>query len=98
MKLMLLAMKPVSFPPFPLEWIEEMTWMMGSAVDGLYCYPQKAREQALALIIGSWNHVLEYGAAYPQALLFLEVMNWYDGIFIAKVWVSTSRFWMLLQF
>ncbi|MBR7016758.1 MAG: RNHCP domain-containing protein [Lachnospiraceae bacterium] len=29
MKLMSLAMKPVSSPPFPLERIEEMTWLMG---------------------------------------------------------------------
>ena len=29
MKLMSLAMKPVSSPPFPLEWIEEMTRLMG---------------------------------------------------------------------
>lgn len=30
-----------------------------------------------------------------QALLFLEVMNWYDGIFIDKVWAGISRFWIL---
>jgi transcription elongation factor Elf1 len=29
MKLMSIAMKPVSFPPFPLEKIEEMTKLMG---------------------------------------------------------------------
>lgn len=29
MKLMSIAMKPVSFPPFPIEKIEEMTAMMG---------------------------------------------------------------------
>ncbi len=33
--------------------------------------------------------------AYLQALLFLEVMNWYDGIVIDKVWVGYSRFWLL---
>lgn len=31
MKLMSLAMKPVSFPPFPLEKIEEMTKLMGGS-------------------------------------------------------------------
>ncbi len=31
MKLMSLAMKPVAFPPFPLERIEEMTRLMGGA-------------------------------------------------------------------
>lgn len=29
MKLMSLAMKPISSPPFPLEHIEEMTKLMG---------------------------------------------------------------------
>ena len=29
MKLMSIAMKPVAFPPFPLERIEEMTALMG---------------------------------------------------------------------
>ena len=29
MKLMSIAMKPVSSPPFPLERIEELTQMMG---------------------------------------------------------------------
>lgn len=33
--------------------------------------------------------------AYLQALLFLEVMNWYDGIVIDTVWVGHSRFWIL---
>ena len=35
---------------------------------------------------------------YPkavQALLFLEVMNWYDGIAIDKIWVGYSKFWIL---
>lgn len=31
MKLMSLAMKPVSFPPFPLERMEEMTRLMGGS-------------------------------------------------------------------
>lgn len=31
MKLMSLAMKPVSFPPFPLEKIEEMTKLMSGS-------------------------------------------------------------------
>ena len=29
MKLMSIAMKPVAFPPFPLERIEELTALMG---------------------------------------------------------------------
>ncbi len=50
---------------------------------------------ALVLIIGLWNHVSDFKTAYLQALLFLEVMNWYDGIVIDRVWVGTSRFWLL---
>ena len=33
--------------------------------------------------------------AYVQALLFLEVMNWYDGICIDRLWVGHSRFWII---
>ena len=33
--------------------------------------------------------------AYLEALLFLEVMNWYDGIIIDKIRVGYSKFWML---
>ena len=50
---------------------------------------------ALVLIIGLWNRVTEYKTAYLQALLFLEVMNWYDGIVIDKGWVGHSKFWLL---
>ena len=50
---------------------------------------------ALVLIIGLWNRVSDFKTAYLQALLFLEVMNWYDGIVIDKLWVGTSRFWIL---
>lgn len=50
---------------------------------------------ALVLIIGVWNGITGFGAAYWQALLFLEVMNVYDGIVIDKLWVGHSRFWVL---
>ena len=33
-----------------------------------------------------------FGAAYWQVLLFLEVMNVYDGIMIDKLWGGHSRF------
>lgn len=32
---------------------------------------------------------------YFYALLFLEVMNWYDGIVIDEVWARYSKFWLL---
>ena len=50
---------------------------------------------ALLLIIGLWNGVRDFKKAYFQALLFLEVMNWYDGIVIDKLGVGHSRFWIL---
>lgn len=50
---------------------------------------------ALLLIIGVWNGVRDFKTAYWQALLFLEVMNWYDGVVIDKLWVGHSKFWIL---
>ena len=50
---------------------------------------------ALLLIIGLWNGMRSFWNAYLQALLFLEVMNWYDGIVIDKVWVGYSKFGVL---
>ena len=50
---------------------------------------------ALVLIIGLWNHVSDFKTAYLQALLFLEVMNIYDGIVIDKIWVGYSKFWLI---
>ena len=50
---------------------------------------------ALVLIIGLWNRVTDFKTAYLQALLFLEVMNIYDGIVIDKIWVGYSKFWQL---
>ncbi len=50
---------------------------------------------ALILIIVVWNRVSDFKTAYLQALLFLEVMNIYDGIVIDKLWVGHSKFWIL---
>ena len=50
---------------------------------------------ALVLIIGLWNKINDFKNAYLQALLFLEVMNIYDGIVIDKIWVGYSKFWIL---
>ena len=50
---------------------------------------------ALVLIIAVWNHVNDFRTAYLQALLFLEVMNIYDGIVIDKLWVGHSKFCIL---
>ncbi len=50
---------------------------------------------ALLLIIGLWNGIHDFWPAYWQALLFLEVMNWFDGIVIDRLWVGHSRLWVI---
>ena len=50
---------------------------------------------ALIGIIAGWNGVRAFKPAYLQALLFLEVMNVYDGVMIDKLWVGHSKFWIL---
>ena len=50
---------------------------------------------ALLLIIGGWNGVRDFKTAYLQALLFLEAMNWFDGVVIDRLWVGHSKFWVL---
>ncbi len=50
---------------------------------------------ALVLIIAVWNRVSSFKTAYLHALLFLEVMNLYDGVVIDKLWVGHSKFWIL---
>lgn len=50
---------------------------------------------ALLLIIGVWNGVRDFQTAYLPALLFLEVMNWFDGVVIDRLWVGHSKFWVL---
>ena len=50
---------------------------------------------SLVLIIGVWNGVRDFKTAYWQALLFLEVMNVYDALVIDKLWVGSSKFWVI---
>ena len=50
---------------------------------------------ALVLIIAVWNQIRDFETAYLQALLFLEVMNIYDGTVIDKLWAGHSKFWIL---
>lgn len=50
---------------------------------------------ALVLIIRVWNGIHTFRDAYWQALLFLEVMNWYDGIVIDRLWVGHSAIWII---
>ena len=50
---------------------------------------------ALVLIVRVWNSIHAFLPACWQALLFLEVMNWYDGIVIDRLWVGHSTFWVI---
>ena len=50
---------------------------------------------ALVLIVRVWNGIRTFRDAYWQALLFLEVMNWYDGVVIDRLWVGHSPLWII---
>ncbi len=50
---------------------------------------------ALVLIIRYWNGIQDFKGAYLQALLFLEVMNWFDGFVIDRLWVGHDKFWVI---
>ena len=49
----------------------------------------------LVLIIAVWNRVTTFTAAYWQAVLFLVVMNWFDGLVIDGLWVRRSKIWRI---
>ncbi|MBR0417836.1 MAG: hypothetical protein IJI66_01555 [Erysipelotrichaceae bacterium] len=49
----------------------------------------------LIVIIRYVNGVHDYWIAYLQSLFFLELMNWYDGIVIDKIWVAKDPFWLI---
>lgn len=49
----------------------------------------------LILIIVVWNHVTDFKTAYLQTVLFLVVMNWFDGIVLDKLWVGHSKIWLI---
>lgn len=48
---------------------------------------------ALILIIAVWNHVKDFKTAYIQSVIFLIIMNWFDGIVIDQIWVGHSKIW-----
>ena len=50
---------------------------------------------ALILIISVWNHVTDFKTAYIQAVIFLVIVNWFDGIVIDQLWVGHSNLWMI---
>jgi hypothetical protein len=47
------------------------------------------------LFIGIWNRVTDFQTAYVQSLILLEIMNWYDGIVMDRLWVGHSKFWVI---
>ncbi|MBO4896749.1 MAG: hypothetical protein J5590_00440 [Clostridia bacterium] len=49
----------------------------------------------LVILIGAVNRNGYFKNAYLQSLLFLEIMNIYDGIIIDKVWVGYGRLWKI---
>lgn len=49
----------------------------------------------LLLIIRLWNGIHDFWPAYWQVLLFLEVMNWFDGVVIDRLWVGHSKLWII---
>lgn len=49
----------------------------------------------LILIIGVINKADTFKNAYFQSLLFLEIMNVFDGIVIDKIWVAYSKLWRI---
>ncbi len=50
---------------------------------------------ALIVIVGVINKADTFRSAYLQSLLFLEIMNIYDGIVIDKIWVGYSKLWRI---
>ncbi|MCM1500080.1 MAG: hypothetical protein NC124_16580 [Clostridium sp.] len=47
------------------------------------------------VFIGCWSGISDFRTAFIRAVIFLEVMNWYDGIVIDEVWVRFDRFWVI---
>ena len=50
---------------------------------------------ALILIISVWNHVTDFKTAYIQAVMFLVIVNWFDGIVVDQLWVGHSKRWVI---
>ena len=49
----------------------------------------------LLVVLLKKNGVKGFKETYLQALLFLEVMNLYDGIVIDRIWVGNDPFWKI---
>ncbi|MCM1263485.1 MAG: hypothetical protein NC313_12280 [Butyrivibrio sp.] len=47
------------------------------------------------VFIGCWSGISDFKTAFVHAVILLEVMNWYDGIVVDKIWVRFSKFWVI---
>ncbi|MCM1326652.1 MAG: hypothetical protein NC094_06430 [Bacteroidales bacterium] len=47
------------------------------------------------VFIGCWSGISDFKTAFLHAIVFLEVMNWYDGIMIDEIWVRFDKFWVI---
>ena len=47
------------------------------------------------VFIGCWSGISDFRTAFIHAVIFLEVMNWYDGIVVDEIWVRFDRFWVI---
>ena len=47
------------------------------------------------IFIGLWSDISDFKTAFIHAIIFLEVMNWYDGIVVDEIWVRFSKFWVI---
>lgn len=47
------------------------------------------------IFIGCWSGISDFRTAFIRAVIFLEVMNWYDGIVVDEIWVRFDRFWVI---
>ena len=47
------------------------------------------------IFIGLWSNISDFKTAFIHAIIFLEVMNWYDGIVVDEIWVRFSKFWVI---
>ncbi|MCM1092009.1 MAG: hypothetical protein NC413_14305 [Muribaculum sp.] len=47
------------------------------------------------VFIGGWSGISDFRTAFIRALIFLEVMNWYDGIIVDEIWVRFDKFWVI---
>ncbi len=94
------ALNGLYFYPVP---VQEKVYALGLTDRGVVDRKRKrfmtaffaAMSATLIVIIRVWNGVRQFLPAYLQALLFLEVMNWYDGIVIDRLWVGHSSFWVI---